>query len=340
MEIDRETAGFGEPQPVVVLEVDEISSRQPQTEGHASDPEGEGSPSGLQAGNDEGSPVGNDEQDQVPEDADGVDVEGGVEYGRDWESIPPPNPKHGKCRYVEAYFDGSAEKVAAFRRDYNIPEDVEIVRPSDDRIHYVEGQVSVPLMAIAEGGLTFPMPRLLRQFLDAYELAPHQLVTNVYRIICSVVRLFEQYDIPFRLPDLMAVYTVARSKSYGRYYFSRRPEYPHLIGKLTDSERHACELVIVRGNYEGAPGEESTRPVPWRRGNPSKPRDFTCLVSIALAFPLCLPCMLFSIYSPCFSSVQEGDEEARRGRRRRHHRPDLRHSESHSPLHPRLHALV
>ncbi|KAH7864696.1 hypothetical protein Vadar_032734 [Vaccinium darrowii] len=167
------------------------------------------------------------------------------------------------------YFDGSSAKLAKFRKGYNIPEDVSIARPTDGKIHYVKGQVSVPLMAITEGGLTFPMPRLLRQFLDVYELAPHQLVTNVYRIICSVVRLSERHNIPFRLADLMAVYTVARSRSYGRYYFSRRPEYPHLIGKLSDSERHACELVIVKGNFETAPGEESRWSVPWSRGRPN-----------------------------------------------------------------------
>jgi hypothetical protein len=270
IEIDRETAGFDEPEPVEVLEVDELLAQSPQSEGHAPRNEGE----------DEGSShhgAENEEQEQALEDEDEADVEGGVEYGHGWETIPPPNPKHGKCKYVDTYFDGSADKLAAFRRDYNIPADVEITRPVDNKIHYAKGQVTVPLMAITEGGLTFPMPKLLRQFLDVYELAPHQLATNVYRIICSVVRLSERHNIPFRLSDLMAVYTCARSKSYGRYYFSRRPEYPHLIGKLSDSERHACELVIVKGNYEKAPGEQSRWSVPWQRGRPSKPRAHPCI---------------------------------------------------------------
>lgn len=266
VEIDRMAAGFDEPDPVEVLEVDEFLARFPQTEGQGGEGEGS-SPHGAE----------HEDREQAPDDEEEADVDGGVEYGHGWESIPPPNPRHGDCKYVDMYFDGTEAKLGAFRKDYNIPEDVSITRPSDGKIHYAKGQVYVPLMAITEGGLTFPMPRLLRQFLDVYELAPHQLVTNVYRIICSVVRLSEQHNIPFRLADLMAVYTVARSRSYGRYYFSRRPEYPHLIGKLSDSERHACELVIVQGNFETAPGEESRWSVPWSRGRPSKPRTHTCM---------------------------------------------------------------
>lgn len=39
---------------------------------------------------------------------------------------------------------------------------------------------------------------------------------------------------------------------------------------FSDSKRHTYELVIVRGNYEKAIGDESSWSVPWHRGKPSK----------------------------------------------------------------------
>lgn len=89
----------------------------------------------------------------------------------------------------------------------------------------------------------------------------------------------KHHNIPFHLSDLMVIYVVQRSPAYERYYFARQPEYPPLIGNLSDSERHTCELVIVWGNYEKAPRDESTWSIPGAEGGLVSPRAHTCIFS-------------------------------------------------------------
>lgn len=91
-----------------------------------------------------------------------------------------------------------------------------------------------------------------------------------YRIICSVVKLKEDHNIPFCINDLMTIYTVSRSRDYGRYYFTIHLEYPYLINNLSDSKRHTSEFVIVKRNFMWTPEEVGIWPVPWPRGDPCK----------------------------------------------------------------------
>jgi len=194
--------------------------------------------------------------------------------GEDWEEVPIPKYGEGECPYLKEFDPAYPERLVAFRERYGIPADVEIELHFGDRIYYGDDHVTVPLMAITEGGLRFPFPKMVRQFLHYYDLGPHQVVVNVYRVLCSVLKLAEAYNIPATVYDVLGIYLVGLSPKFRRYYFAVRNEYDHLIKDLYDSEEHQYNYVTVRGNYSWAPEEPHTWPLNHRRGDPSKPMTY------------------------------------------------------------------
>ena len=88
-----------------------------------------------------------------------------LEFGEDWEEVPIPKYGEGECSYLKEFDPQHPERLAAFREKYEIPDDVEIELLLGDRIYYGDDHITVPLMAITEGGLRFPFPKMIRQFL-------------------------------------------------------------------------------------------------------------------------------------------------------------------------------
>jgi hypothetical protein len=153
----------------------------------------------------------------------------------------------------------------AFCSRHNIPGDVSLnlVQPED--ITFGRHHITVPLMAISEGGLRFPVNQLLREFLHEYQLNPRYLAVNSFRIINAVDALRERFNLTFTLSDLIGVYNVSRNKSSSRRFLSLRcikPPRPYLIDHLPDSDPWANDFVEVRGNFEFGPGEDRSYPIP------------------------------------------------------------------------------
>jgi hypothetical protein len=213
-----------------------------------------------------------------------------LSYGDDWEEVPLPKGGEEECPYVKEFDPDFPERLVQFRARYGIPEDVEVELLFGDRIDYGDDHVTVPLMAITEGGLRFPFPKMVRQLLHYYDLGPHQVVVNVYRVLFSILKLAEQHHIPATIYDVLGIYLVALSPRFRRYYFSVRNEYHHLITDLYDKEEHQYNYVVVRGNYTWAPEEPHTWPLNHRRGDPSKP-------NATLSFKSCIFLYFASIVS-------------------------------------------
>lgn len=69
-------------------------------------------------------------------------------------------------------------------------------------------------MAISEGGLRFPFPKIIRQLLCYYDLGPHQVVMNVYRVLCSMLKLAERYHIPATVYVVLGIYLMTLSLKF------------------------------------------------------------------------------------------------------------------------------
>lgn len=76
-------------------------------------------------------------------------------------SVKSPNP------YLE-YFNGKAGRYRAFCWKSKIPHDVELRLVREEDITFFDDHITIPLLAITEGGLQFPVNLLLRQFLHEY----------------------------------------------------------------------------------------------------------------------------------------------------------------------------
>lgn len=111
------------------------------------------------------------------------------------------------------------------------------------------------MIAITEGGLHFPLSKLVRQLLYYFDLAPNQVVVNVYRVLCTILRLAERHGILVTVYDVMGIYSMTQHKTYKTYFFTIRAEYDHLITDLYDSKKWQNNFVVIRGNFMWKPDD-------------------------------------------------------------------------------------
>ena len=73
-----------------------------------------------------------------------------------------------------AYLLNARAPLAAFRQNYSVPDDVEVMycHESEIALQRGEGIAFFPLMSILEGGVRFPIDPLLLNALRYYGLSP------------------------------------------------------------------------------------------------------------------------------------------------------------------------
>ncbi|KAI8550786.1 hypothetical protein RHMOL_Rhmol06G0134200 [Rhododendron molle] len=152
------------------------------------------------------------------------------------------------------YFSGQPNEYENFCRTYNIPDDVVISQVASNKIrekreHRPE-HITVPLMAICEAGLRFPLHPFLRELLAKFGLVPHFFAINSYRIVMSVIKLKELHNLEFTVTDLFHTYIMSRHGNTDRRYLSTRSGKEPLIGGLLDTDKWDNFYVEVSGNFE------------------------------------------------------------------------------------------
>uniref|UniRef100_A0A2N9FNG4 Uncharacterized protein n=1 Tax=Fagus sylvatica TaxID=28930 RepID=A0A2N9FNG4_FAGSY len=77
-----------------------------------------------------------------------------------------------------------------FRRHYGVPDDVHLAyRFWEDALTGEPGDLILPLVAVIEGGVRFPIDPLLADFLDFFRISPSQISPNIFRIVNGVAEL-------------------------------------------------------------------------------------------------------------------------------------------------------
>lgn len=183
--------------------------------------------------------------------------------------IIPDRTGKEPCPYWDCFVDQRA--VDVFRRFYFIPNDVIITPVKSSRILFGDEHVTVPLMAITEGGLRFPMHRILREVLFFFGLTPCQLRVNSYRIIHSIIKLAEVKMFPLQAHHIFENYMLSRNVRFSRYFLCSRRNMEKIIPEgMYDSEKWASNYVEIRGNFQYPPDEYGEFEVATRRGEPCK----------------------------------------------------------------------
>lgn len=170
------------------------------------------------------------------------------------------------------FFNGDPDEYQDFCQKYNILADVVLSRVKSgeikDKARDHPEHIIVPLMAICEAGLRFPLHPFLREVLSRFNLAPHQVSINNYRIIVFVIALVENHGLEFTIADLVHTYTMSRLGRTGRRYLTSSLKMEPLITSLPDTDKWADFYLEVHGNYEfgDAPKHHPVRKVSDTRG--------------------------------------------------------------------------
>ena len=166
------------------------------------------------------------------------------------------------------------EKMAAFRHWCEVPDNVglRLNGPDDTYQNFAPGydHIHIPVMAVAEGGVRFPLSMLLCQTLVFYNICPMQCKINMFRVIMGVDRLNTLLGTVLTPSEIRDVYSLVRFGGEGyftEYYLKLRGHHPPLVTQLPDSAKGADEdFFIVSGDWyiKDAAGNPAVRPPPNR----------------------------------------------------------------------------
>uniref|UniRef100_A0A2N9IPD9 Uncharacterized protein n=1 Tax=Fagus sylvatica TaxID=28930 RepID=A0A2N9IPD9_FAGSY len=149
------------------------------------------------------------------------------------------------ARYVN-----TPEAMERFRRHYGVPDDVHLeYRFWEDAIIGEPGDLIIPLVAIIEGGVRFPIDPLLADFLDYFRISPTQINPNIFRIVNGVAELNRRLSFNLTVHDIIATYYLRTTQHEA---FSLRPRDVNntLVNSLPDTNKEMTDdFLLVRGKW-------------------------------------------------------------------------------------------
>ena len=115
-------------------------------------------------------------------------------------------------------------------------------------------EVIIPMIAFIEGGMSFPMGRITRDYLRNHRLCPQQCLLNLFRILGAVDALNRHLGLGLTWHDVVHLYEGYKQKGAG-FYLKSRSDVVKLISCLPKSNKG------MKDNYLISSG-------PWHDGLP------------------------------------------------------------------------
>lgn len=139
-----------------------------------------------------------------------------------------------------AHLFRTEDALIAFRARFSIPQDVYIKfcpggNIENDRIPTA---VFLPFLSILKGEVTFLMDPILLKTLSFYGLSPDQCLPNFYRVVNSVIRLNNLYDLRLNHHEINFMYSICGGLKTCNYLKIHDPTM-RLISCLSDSNRNS-----------------------------------------------------------------------------------------------------
>ncbi|KAL5573741.1 hypothetical protein UlMin_023338 [Ulmus minor] len=150
----------------------------------------------------------------------------------------------------------ATEDIRLWRYLYGIPPSVEVRVPTaHERVDWVvPGWVAIYELMLKDG-MRFPIPRLLRDVCDHYEIAPSQLMPNAWRVLMSLESLSVCKGVDCELGEvLFSYYLKEHDKDKGRFKLIARVGRAPIITCLRTNDRGWKDrFIFVRGDLVWGP---------------------------------------------------------------------------------------
>ena len=128
----------------------------------------------------------------------------------------------------------------AFRASFGISDDVQVTlvpKRANGRaaVQHREGQLLIPLMAIFEGGVRFPLHSFLVDVLRLLGATTCQFTVNFFRIVMSLVRLNELHGLGLSITEFFSMYAMNKNNKTSRYFSAIRKGKDYGVDMLPDA---------------------------------------------------------------------------------------------------------
>ncbi|KAL5573252.1 hypothetical protein UlMin_022849 [Ulmus minor] len=150
---------------------------------------------------------------------------------------------------------------------YRIPQSVEIRVPSHhERVDWVVPGWTAVYELMFRDGMRFPIPRLIRDVYDHYEIAPSQLMPNAWRVLMSLESLGSRHGVDCELGEvLFSYYLKEHDVDKGRYKLIARVGRAPIVTCLRTNDRGWKDrYLFVRGDLVWGPLGPGGVPGHWK----------------------------------------------------------------------------
>ena len=146
--------------------------------------------------------------------------------------------------------------IELFKEKYHIPQEVSIRYCSLEGLAFDQevGEVTIPMIAFIEGGMTIPMGRITRDYLRAHRLCPQQYAPNFFRILGAIDALDRHLGLGLTWYNIVHLYEGHLQTEAG-FYLKSRFDAVNLISCLPKSNKGMKDdYLIVSGPWhDGLP---------------------------------------------------------------------------------------
>ena len=159
------------------------------------------------------------------------------------------------------------EDVSLWRYMYRIPQSVEIRVPSPhERVDWAVPSCVAVYELMLRDGMRFPIPRLIRDVCDHYEIAPSQLMPNAWRVLMSLESLGSRHGVDCELGEvLFSYYLKEHDVDKGRYKLIARVGRAPIVTCLrTNDCGWKDRYLFVKGDLVWGPHRPGGVPGHWK----------------------------------------------------------------------------
>uniref|UniRef100_A0A2N9HKZ0 Uncharacterized protein n=1 Tax=Fagus sylvatica TaxID=28930 RepID=A0A2N9HKZ0_FAGSY len=147
----------------------------------------------------------------------------------------------------------SEESMARFRELYRVPSSIRLAYYDIKNFPVInDDEIMLPVMAVVEGGVRFPLHPLLTTFLQIVNATPSQVSVNTIRIIMGVVALNRLLGTNLRVGEILKVYQYMcpGEESKTLCYLKARNLQQKLVNGLPDTNKgYDKDYLRVSGDW-------------------------------------------------------------------------------------------